>query len=95
MLKSNTQNSYYINYKKLKKLFTLSYPRKWKTTASTTLYGRAYFLSKSILRNIDVAPLYSISANFNIAAAECNIGIEFLPITDPIIIASRKVQVPL
>jgi hypothetical protein len=33
-----------------------------------TLYGMAYFLSKKILRKIEFAPLYSISAIFSMTA---------------------------
>lgn len=44
---------------------------------------------------MEFAPLYSISAIFKIAAAECNIGIEFFDNTEPIIIASLNEQVPL
>lgn len=35
----------------------LTYLRKWKTAASTTLYGRAYFLSKKMRKNMELAPV--------------------------------------
>jgi hypothetical protein len=57
-----------------------------------TLNGSAYFLSSSVLIKIELAPEYSISAILSKAAAECNMGIEFLASTLPIIIASRNVQ---
>lgn len=72
----------------------LTYLIKWQTQASTTLYGRAYFLSKNILKNIEFAPEQSISAIFSIVAAECRIGMWFFAITEPTIIASRRVHVP-
>lgn len=71
-----------------------SYLKKWNTVASTTLYGRAYFLSKNILMIIEFAPVYGISATFSNAAHECNIGTELRANTEPTIIASRSVQFP-
>jgi len=59
-----------------------------------TRYGNVYFLSISIRKNMLLAPLYSISAIFNIAAAACKGGIEHLANTLQIIVASRNVQVP-
>ena len=43
--------------------------------------------------NIELLPVYSISANLSNAAAECNIGNEFFANTLAIMIDSRKVQV--
>ena len=44
--------------------------RKWSTNASTTLNGRAYFLSSNTRRKKDVVPAYGSSASFSSAAAE-------------------------
>ena len=58
-----------------------------------TRNGRAYFLSSKILRKIELAPEYSISAILSNAAAECNIGMEFLARTLPITMASLNEHV--
>ena len=76
-------------------LFSFRNLKKWNTTESTTRYGRAYFLSKRILKKIEQAPLYSISAILSMTAAECNIGIERLASMLPIIVAIRRVHSPL
>lgn len=68
---------------------------KWWQTASTTRYGSAYFFSKNIRRKIEFAPLYVISASLRMAAAECKTGMEQRASTDPTIIASLNVHVPL
>lgn len=62
--------------------------------ASTTLYGRAYFLSKNTRMIIEFAPVYGISATLSNAAQECKIGTEFRPKIEPIMIASLNVQLP-
>ena len=46
------------------------------------MYGRAYFLSTSALIMTLCAPEYFISANFNMAAAECGCGTLALESTD-------------
>ena len=48
--------------------FSLLKPRKWKTTASTTRYGRAYFLSRMILIRIFLCTFRVKSHVFN----KCN-----------------------
>ena len=42
--------------------------------------------------NMELAPEYFISASLRSAAAECNIGMEFLARTLPMMMASRNVQ---
>ena len=34
-----------------------TYFRKWYTQASTTLYGKAYFLSKNIRKKMELGPV--------------------------------------
>lgn len=45
---------------------------KWKTSASTTRYGNAYFLTSITRKNIEFAPVYGSSAICNIAADVCS-----------------------
>ena len=43
---------------------------------------------------MEFAPVYSISAIFSMTAQECKTGIEFLAMTEPMMVASRSVQSP-
>jgi hypothetical protein len=83
---------------------TLRNRRKWKTRASMTWYGRAYFFSNRALMKIFVAPPPSVPADDSwaaisqsplIAAAECRTGTETRTRTAEMMCASRSVQVPL
>ena len=67
---------------------------KWSTSASTTRYGSAYFLSSSTRMKKEVVPLYGISAIRSSAAAECSTGTDTRRSTDDTMTASRSVHVP-
>lgn len=78
--------------------------RKWKTKPSMTLYGKAYFFSKSTLMKMFVAPALSddetevcsaaISVRRSSAAAEWRTGTDTRTRTEETIVASRSVQLP-
>jgi hypothetical protein len=61
---------------------------KWKTRASTTLYGSAYFLSIRTRMNSEFGPEYSISASRMSAAEECSMGSFFFERTEAMMAAS-------
>lgn len=63
------------------------------TSASTTLYGSAYFLSISTRMKKEVVPQYSMSARRSSAAAECSTGMDTRRRTDEKMTASRREQV--
>ncbi len=58
-----------------------------------TLYGRAYFLSRSVRMKKLVVPQYSIWAMRSSAAAECSTGMEVRRRMELKMKASRREQV--